>query len=307
MQIIKAHKYGGPEVLLREEKARPQARGKQLCIQIMASSVNQSDLHLRRGQNLLCRFKNGIIKPRRMAVPGLEFAGKVHSVGPQVTAFKAGDRVMAYSGAGFGGYAQFKCLTENEVIVKMPENLNYLEAACLPYGALAAWHLIEDLALKDQKVLICGAAGSVGNYALQLCQNAGAEITVVSRRNNHAWLKKLGAQKCLDYREENFWESPQSYDLIIDAWGQIKAKDAQRVLSPKGPFRSVSKMKSHASQAKLQKLADLVAAGKIQVFLDSVFPWEEVQKAHRKAESGEKAGHIALKISPNWNPKPHYS
>lgn len=324
MKAIVLTEYGSPEGLQLKEVEHPTPKDNEILMRIRATTVTAGDAEIRTLNfpiwlMLPIRMYVGWGKPRDFIL-GQEFAGDITAVGKTVTRFKEGDPVFGTTGFRFGAYAEYACLSEAGTLAIKPSNMSYEEAAAVPVAGIEALHFVRSTNIQSgQKVLIIGAGGSIGTIGLQLARSLGAEVTGVDSTGKLDMLRSIGADHTIDYTQEDFAESGQTYDVIFDVMGKSSFSGSMRSLKPNGVFflggnsgpaewlraQWVSTTGSKrvivgaANQATedLVFLRDLIEAGKLKAIIDRRYPLEETAEAHRYVDTGQKKGNVVITVA----------
>lgn len=299
MKAVVYTEYGSPDVLQVKEVEKPRPKDNEVLVKVRATSVTAGDIRMRsfnvpRGEWLFARLYLGIRKPKR-PILGMEIAGEIEAVGKDVSRYKTGDQVFASTfQVGFGGYAEYLCLPEDGELAIKPENMAFYEAATLPVGAATALLFLRKANVQNgQKVLIYGASGGVGSFAVQLAKYFGAEVTGVCSTSNLEWVKDLGADNVIDYTQDDFTENGETYDVIFDAVGKLKSS-YKSFLTQKGVFITVHSSPGKRDVENLIFLKGLVEEGKLKSAIDICYNLEQMVEAHWYVEKGHKKGNVPI-------------
>ena len=296
MKVIVCEKYGPPEGLQLKEIAKPAPKENELLIKIHATTVTFGDAMLRSftfPTRLIIGLFFGLKKNK---ILGHEFAGEIEKVGKDVTRFKIGDQVFGSTGMRGRAHAQYICLPEGGMIAHKPVNLNFGEAAAIPVGGNTALYILRTANIQPgDKVLIYGASGSVGTYAVQLAKHFGAIVTGVCSTSNLDLVRSLGADQVIDYTREDFTTSGELYDVVFDTVRKLSLSKVKSSLVKNGTFLS-SSSSTKESLENLDFLKELAEEGKINPVIDKTYPLEEIPEAHRYVDQGHKKGNVVINV-----------
>ena len=323
MKAIVYERYGPPDVLQLKEVPQPTPQDNEVLIRIRATTVTSGDCRVRSlnmpvGFGLISRLVLGVSGPRQ-PILGSELAGDIESVGKDVSKFKVGDQVFAFTGAGLGCHAEYRCVPENGKVALKPLNLTYDEAASLPFGGMTALDFYRRAKLqRGEKVLVNGASGAVGSAAVQLAKHFGTEVTGVCSTANMELVRSLGADHVIDYTAEDFTQNGSSYDVIVDTVGTAPFSRSKGSLNERGrllrvlgglpdffesPWVSMTSSKKiiagpAAGRAEdLPFLAKLAKEGHFKPVIDRRYPFEQIADAHRYVDTGRKRGSVIITLS----------
>lgn len=304
MKAVIYEKYGSPKVLQLKDIQKPRPKDDEILVKIYAATVTSGDIRLRSSDFpplfwLPARLLFGLFKPKKKIL-GHELAGIVEEIGKNVTKFNVGDSVFGTTTLlKTGSYAEYICLPQkwkSGVIGLKPANLNYQEAAAMPVGAMTAIFLLDKANLsKGQNVLIYGASGSVGSYAVQIASQKGSRVTGVCSTSNFEMVKSLGAESLIDYNKEDYAKGKEKFDIIFDAVGKTKKSKAKKVLKTGGSFVSVN-MLTKEKDENLQLIKEMAENEQLKPFIDRYFKLDEIVKAHEYVDKGRKRGNVVIEI-----------
>jgi len=322
MKAILWTKYGPPDVLQLKEVEKPTPKDDEVLIKVYATTVMIGDCLLRNLNlpvlyRLPIRLLLGLAKPQRVTILGQELAGEIEGVGKVVARFKKGDQVIAATNLRLGTYAEYVCLPESYLTLK-PANMTYEEAATVPTGGIYGLHLVTKAKVQSgQRILIVGAGGTIGTYAVQIAKSLGAHVTAVDSTAKLDMLRAIGADRVIDYTREDFTRSGETYDAIIDVVGKSPFSGSLRSLKQSGVYvlgnpgliamiraqwtlmttdkRIIFESAAHSAEY-YTYLKELIEAGKIKSIIDRRFPLEQTAEAHRYVETGQKKGHVVITV-----------
>ena len=330
MKAMVLTKFGPPDVLQLQEVAKPTPKDHEVLIRIYATTVTAGDCELRSLKvplafRLPLRIYVGLIRPRPMIL-GQELAGEIEAVGKDVKRFRKGDQVFGWSGLRLGAYAEYTCLPEDGVLAIKPSTISYEEAAALAVGGLdAVYFLRKGHIQRGHKVLITGAGGSIGTFAVQLAKYFGAEVTAVDSTGKLDMLRSIGADQVIDYTQADFTKSGETYDVIFDVVGKSSFTRSVRSLTHNGRYllgnsRLSQRVRGQWTSRRSSKqvipwkartaseytedfkfLTELIEAGKIQSVIDRCSPLEQTAQAHRYVDTGQKKGNVVITVEQNNN------
>jgi NADPH:quinone reductase-like Zn-dependent oxidoreductase len=322
MKAVVCTRYGPPDVLQLEEVETPVPKEGEVRVRVRATTAARGDCELRGlkvplSLQLLVRMGFGFRGPRRRIL-GQELAGEVESVGKDARLFKPGDQVFAFTGFRLGAYAEYDCLSEKGLMASKPANMTYEEAAAVPVGGLHALHFLRRADIQGgQKVLIIGAGGSIGTFAVQIAKSFGAEVTGVDSARKLGVVRSIGADHVVDYMQEDFTKSGEAYDVIFDAVGKSSFSACMRSLKEGGCYllgnpglsqqvrrvwtsrmsrkKVIGGMTSYRTED-LVFLRRLIEAGKLKSVIDRSYPLEQIVEAHRYVDTGQKTGNVVITV-----------
>ncbi|HXL98974.1 MAG TPA: NAD(P)-dependent alcohol dehydrogenase [Rhizomicrobium sp.] len=317
MKAAVYRRYGAPDVLQIEDVEKPVPKDNEILVRVHATTVCAADVRFRKADPLFLRFLNGLSRPKKINILGMEFSGSVESVGSSVTGFGKGDPVFGSAGLKFGAYAENACIQEGPLLAKKPDKVSYAEAAAIPFGGISALHYLRRANIHaGQTVLIYGASGSVGTFAVQLAKHFGARVTGVCSGANLDLVKSLGADDVVDYTKQDFSKAGRVYDIVFDTVGASGFRRSMRSLKRGGFYvfaasglltptlgaawaSLTGRAKLAGGMARIKAgdlsfLMGLIEAGKIKAVIDRRYPLEQIAEAHRYVETGRKRGNVVI-------------
>jgi NADPH:quinone reductase-like Zn-dependent oxidoreductase len=317
MKAVVHDRYGPPEVLRIEDVERPVPADDEVLVRIHATTVNRTDCHRRAAKPFLWRFFSGLLRPKHRVLGG-EMAGTIEAVGVAVSEFAVGDHVFGTSGPKLGGHAEYLCRSESGLIAHKPSGLSFEEAAAIPDGALSALTCVRRARLKEgQKILVYGASGSIGTAGVQLARHFDADVTAVCNTKNLELARTLGADKVIDYTQDDFTKSAETYDVVFDAVGKLTFGRCKPSLKPGGIYIATDGLRNFPlglwtsrfgdkrvslplpdwKKEDMLFLKELIEAGRYRAVIDRSYPLEDVVEATRYVETGQKTGNVVLTLN----------
>jgi NADPH:quinone reductase-like Zn-dependent oxidoreductase len=322
-------RYGPPDVLQLQEVEKPTPKDDEILVRIHATTVTAGDCETRALKfpiwlALPMRFYMGFGKPTRVTMLGQELAGEVEAVGEKVTRYKVGDQVFGTTGFSLGAYAEYKCLPEDPndmqgALATKPASLTFEEAAAVPIGGIEALHFLRlGNIQRGETVLINGAGGSIGTFAVQIARSLGAEVTGVDSTEKLDMLREIGAEHVVDYTQEDFTQSGEAYDVIFDVIGKSPFSGSIQSLKPNGRYLLANPRLLHMIRGQwvsargskqvvfgaagqnahdLITLTEMIEAGTIRPIVDRHYPLEQAAEAHRYVEAGHKKGNVVITVA----------
>lgn len=305
MKAVVCTGYGPPEVLKVQEVSKPKPGDDEVLIRIHAASVHIGDTRIRRADPFFVRLIFGLTRPKKAPILGMELSGVVEELGRDVKRFNAGDKVFAFTGWGFGGYAEYICLPaktdygkiEKKGLVEFkPENISFGESATVPAGAMTVSRVFQKMDLREgHRILINGSSGSLGTYAIQFARNKGAEITGVCGSNNIDLVTSLGADHVIDHTREDIRKWKGGFDFIFDTVGNLPKSRCRHLLKNNGRSLNTSGL-GKIEPGDLKKLKRMIEKGNLLPVIDRTYDIEDIVEAHRYVEKGHKRGNVIIRI-----------
>jgi len=319
MKAVVCDRYGPPEVLRLEEIEKPAPKDDEVLVKIHATTVNRSDCGFRAADPFFTRFFTGLRRPKRR-IPGTELAGEVEAVGPTVSSFKVGDHVFGMKG---GAHAEFVCAPESAPLAHKPSAMTFEEAASVCDGAIIALACLSKADLRHgRSILIYGASGSIGTAAVQQAKALGADVTAVCSTKALELVRSLGADRVIDYTQEDFTQNGETYDVVFDAVGKHSFRRCRRSLNPGGTYvetdlgfmwhvpvlalfsrwfgdKRVTLPIPKYTKENVLRVKELIDTGRYRAVIDRTYPLEDVVEATKYVETGQKTGNVVLTVGQN--------
>ncbi|MEM9921946.1 MAG: NAD(P)-dependent alcohol dehydrogenase [Bacteroidota bacterium] len=315
MKAIVCTKYGTPEVLQLRAVEKPKPKEDEVLIEVHATSATSGDARIRRADPSFIRLIFGFTRPRN-SILGVVVAGKIVAVGAKVTKFKVGDEVYGSKDMSFGAYATYTCMPQDGALALKPEQMSYEEAAAIPFGATAALHFLRRASIQvRQKVLIYGASGAIGTAAIQIAKSMGADVTAVCSSRNIQLVKRLGADRVIDYTKETVFRSSDKYDVVFETVGKSTLSQNLKSVKSSGILllasadipqtiralwlsmigrKKINTDLVNVSAEDLRYLNTLVETGQLQAVIDKRYPLDQMAEAHRYVDTGRKRGNVVV-------------
>jgi len=296
MKAVVYERYGPPEVLQLKDIEKPRPKANEILIKVYSTTVTAGDWRMRKAEPFIVRIFAGLFKPTRVKILGFELSGVVEEVGKDVKSFRKGDAVFASCSFKFGGYAEYRCLPENNIIALKPSNMSFDEAAAVPIGGLTAIRLLRQADIKKgDDVFVYGASGSVGTFAVQLAKYYGANVTAACSGRNLDLVASLGADKVIDYTKEDFSQRIQRFDIVFDAVALTPKSKLKPLVKPGGKFVTVGG-NPKSTPNDLQALKEIIEAGGLKSVIDRKYTLEQIREAHAYVEQFRKKGNVVVTV-----------
>lgn len=321
MKSVIYTKYGSPEVLQFKDIEKPEVKDHDILIRVYATTVTSGDVRQRRGTRKslplwpISKLAIGLFKPKKNML-GFDLAGEIEAIGKSVTKFEVGQKIFGLTGTGTN--VEYRSISEEATFTQMPDNMTFEESTSIPFGASTALYFLRKAKIgKGQKVLINGASGAVGTFAVQLAKHMGAEVTGVCSHNNSGLVRSLGADYIVDYKIDDFTQTDKKYHVIFDTLGKSKYRDCKKILAENGHYlltvfgytqllqmlwtslfskKNIVCAVSSETVENLEYLRGLAEAGVIKSVIDKTYTLDEIKQAHEHVEDGHKIGNVVIKM-----------
>ncbi|XOV94931.1 MAG: NAD(P)-dependent alcohol dehydrogenase [Bacteroidota bacterium] len=296
MKAVVYERYGSPEVLEIREIDKPVPKKNEVLIKVHATTVTAGDWRMRKADPFLARLYNGLFKPRKVNILEFELSGVIEEIGSEVTKYKVGDEIFAFCGFRFGGYAEYRCLPTNDLFARKPSNMTFEEAAAVPVGGITALRLLKNANLKSgNNLLIYGASGSVGTFAIQIANAFGANVTAVCSTDNLSLVKSLGADTVIDYKKEDFTMSNTQFDVVLDAVGKTSKSKCKTIMKSGAKYVTVTGSPK-GSPDDLDELRQMIENNQLKSVIDRTYTLDQIREAHKYVESFRKKGNVVVRV-----------